>query len=185
VSGRRTTVTNVLVAMTVVLGLGIAGCSAPAPSTSSSPAASASPLFSTLLPTVLPPVPPFAYADSPAAQQALDRGRVDSVLSAFSGGVSRDLLLDGRVVGGVLFYRFRPEVAASERMHFPPMIVFTFAGASPHQGKVGGQVVQRVDRTDDGRTVIGWTHDDYVVVVWTRDQHVATTYVGDYVLRSM
>jgi hypothetical protein len=185
VPGRRTTPTSVVAAMALGLALALGGCSEASPSATSTPLVKASPLFSTLLPTVLPPVPPFAYAESSAAQRALEQGRVDSVLSAFSGGVSRDLVLDGRVVGGVLFYRFVPEVATSERVHFPPMIVYTFAGASPHQGKVGGQVVQRVDRTADGRTVIGWTHEDYVVVVWTHDLRLATTYAGDYILRSM
>ena len=183
--GRRTTVTSVLAAMGVGLSLGLCGCAGASPSAASPPIVSASPAFSTLQPSVLPPVPPFSYSDSADSQQSLERGRVGRVSSAFSGGVSRDLLLEGQVVGGVLFYRFAPHVASSERVHFPPMIVYTFAGASPHQAKVGGQVVQRVDRTAYGRTVIGWTHNDYVVVVWTRDLKVATTYAGDYILRNM
>ena len=150
------------------------------------PVASSSTLAFTALPaSALRPVPPFSYGDSAVAEEALRSGEVGTVLSAFSGGVSRDLIIDGRVVGGVLLYRFAGDVAAAERVHFPPMIVYTFAGSPPHQGKVGGQVVQRVDRTSDGRTVIGWTHDDYVVVVWTNDRSVATRFVGDYVLRSM
>jgi hypothetical protein len=131
------------------------------------------------------PVPPFSYADSSAARLALDSGRVGTLLSAFSGGVSRDLVVGGQVVGGVLLYRFAADVATTERVHFPPMIVFTFSGTTPQQAKVGGQVVQRVDRAADGRAVIGWTHDDYVVVVWAHDVHLAATYAGDYILRSM
>jgi hypothetical protein len=175
----------VLCVITLTAMVLLSGCSSPSRAAVSSASPTSSHSFSTLLPTVLATVPPFTYADSRAAHDALHRGQVDSVLSAFSGGVSRDLVLDGDIVGGVLYYRFGDEVPVADRSRFPPMIVYTFAGASPHQAQVGGQVVQRVDRAPDGRTVVGWTHEDYLVVVWARDLHVATTYAGDYILRSM
>ncbi len=167
------------------LGCGLLSACSSVPPTSATPRSSSTPTFATLAPTALMPVPPFSYVDSTAARLALASGRVGSVLSAFSGGVSRDLVVGGQVVGGVLLYRFAAGVATTERVHFPPMIVYTFSGTTPHQAKVGGQVVQRVDRATDGRTVIGWTHDDYVVVVWANDRQVATTYAGDFILRSM
>ena len=182
--GRRSAVT-VAAILLAAFSCGLMAACASGPSTRSVPTASTTPTFATLPPTALMPVPPFAYGDSTAARLALASGRVGSVLSAFSGGVSRDLVVGGQVVGGVLLYRFAADVATTERVHFPPMIVYTFSGTTPHQAKVGGQVVQRVDRATDGRTVIGWTHDDYVVVVWANDRQVATTYAGDYILRSM
>ena len=183
-SRHRTTVTVVSILVSVLGCAAMTGCTGERAATPSSSIAS-SPAFATLPPSAIMPVPPFSYADSLDARHALDVGRVGEVLSAFSGGVSRDLLVDGQVVGGVLLYRFADDVAATERVHFPPMIVYTFSGSTPHQARVGGQVVQRVDRAPDGRTVIGWTHDDYVVVVWAHDLQVATTYAGDYILRTM
>jgi hypothetical protein len=184
VPGRRIAVTVASI-LIYAFGCGLMTACASGPRTTYVPTAATTPAFANLPPTALMPVPPFSYAESADAQHALDLGRVGSVLSAFSGGVSRDLVAGGKVVGGVLLYRFAADVAATERVHFPPMIVYTFAGSTPHQSKVGGQVVQRVDRGSDGRTVIGWTHDDYVVVVWTYDRAVATRFVGDYILRSM
>ena len=174
------------IACTTALVVGVAvvsGC-AHAPVTAV-PSSSASVTMAALPPSTLVVVPPFAYADSTAARAALDRGRVGDVLTAFEGGLARDIVLDGQVVGGIQAYRFAPDVAKADHARFPPMLVYTFSGSTPHQSKVGGQVVQRVDAASDGRSVVGWARGDYVVVVWTYDRAVATRFVGDYILRSM
>ena len=174
------------VAWTTALVLGAAvlsGCAHPP--VTSAPSPSVTSTLATLPASVLMVVPPFTYADSTAARSALDRGRVGDVLTAFEGGLARDIVLDGEVVGGIQAYRFTPGVANADHARFPPMLVYTFAGSTPHQARVGGQVVQRTDSASGGRSVVGWARGDYVVLVWTYDRAVATRFVGDYILRSM
>lgn len=169
----------------VILGLSGCGSAADAPvaPTSTSPAPVTS--FAALPASALPGIRGATWADSTEAQQALARTHVGRTLSAFDGGISRDLVVDGTRIGGLQVYRFAPDVARTEYSRFPPMMVYTFAGATPTQQQIGGKTVQVVPSAGGtSHAVVAWTVEDQVMILWADDLATAKEYAARCILGS-
>ncbi|HET7900090.1 MAG TPA: hypothetical protein VFL59_02815 [Candidatus Nanopelagicales bacterium] len=134
----------------------------------------------------LPALPGVAYASSTDSSKALARTHVGETLSAFSGGIARDLVVGGEIVGGVQVYRFAHDVAAIDYARFVPMMAYTFTGATPTPQRIGGKEVQVVDPVPgSSRAVVAWTAQDHVVILWAHDLASAQDYAGRFILDSV
>jgi predicted small lipoprotein YifL len=166
--------------------LTLTGCSGSGPTAAPTSATTASPsvsTFPTLPESVLPVIPGVSYAESSSAEQALARTHVGTTLSAFSGGISRDLVADGRTVGGLQVYRFAGDVPLADYGRFPPMMVYTYAGAAPTQQQIGGKSVQVVGSApQSGHAVLAWTVKDRVLILWADDLATAKLYAARSIL---
>ncbi len=167
--------------------LGLSGCGSatdqatPSGSTSTVPLSSFAPLPAPALPTI----EGVSYVDSTAAQQALARTHVGRTLSAFSGGISRDLVVGGKAVGGLQVYQFATDVAKADYSRFPPMMIYTYAGATPTQEQIGGKTVQVVDAApSSSHAVVAWTVDDRVMILWADGVATAKRYAARCILGS-
>lgn len=168
--------------------LGVTACSADPPTAqpSSTASQSSAPAFPTLPESVLPAVPGVVYVDSAGAQQALTRTHVGTTLSAFSGGISRDMVVDGRTVGGMQVYRFATDVPLADYARFPPMMVYTFTGSTPSRQQIGGKQVEVVaSAPQSGHAVVAWTLRDRVMILWAEDLAAAKDYARQSILAAI
>lgn len=168
-----------------VVVLSLAGCSS---SAEAPPVATVSPQssFSELPSSSLPTMEGITYRDSADAQAALSRTHVGTTLSAFSGGISRDLVVDGRTVGGLQVYRFASDVPQADYPRFPPMMLYTDTGAAPSQQQLGGKTIQVVDPApESGRAVVAWALEDEVMILWADDLETAKEYASRCILATV
>lgn len=164
------------------------GSTSPSPSSTASPSASVtrSTAFVALPESVLPPIDGLEYAASKQADQALARTHVGVTLSAFDGGISRDLVRNGTTVGGLQVYRFAKDVALADYGRFAPMMVYTYTGASPTPLQIGGKTVQKVDPAPGtSHAVLGWTAGGTVMILWADDLATAKEYAAQAILASV
>jgi hypothetical protein len=169
--------------------LALTACAASDAPPAATPSATASPTastFPTLPESVLPAIPGVTYVDSTDAAQALSRTHVGTTLSAFSGGISRDLVVDGRTVGGLQVYRFASDVPQADYGRFPPMMVYTYTGATPTPQQIGGKTVQVVSEApQSGHAVVAWTLKDRVMILWAADLATAKDYAAQSILAAI
>ena len=117
---RETGKTWVGVVLGVVLVAPLAACSGattPPVATSSGATTSASPSEATIAalpPSVLTPLAGVTYTETAASRAAMASTRVADTVSAFSGAISRELVVGGKAVAGVQVYRFTPKIAAAD-----------------------------------------------------------------------
>lgn len=167
----------------VILGLSACGSAAEAPGPTGSVSSAPLSSFAALPTSVLPDITGVTYVDSADAKQALARTHVGQTLSAFAGGISRDLVVDGATVGGLQVYRFAADIAPADYPRFPPMMVYTYAGAAPTQQQIGGKPVQVVrSAPQSGHAVLAWTVKDRVMILWADDLESATLYAKRSIL---
>ena len=170
----------------VILGLSACGSAAEAPGPTGSVSSAPLSSFAALPTSVLPDITGVTYVDSADAKQALARTHVGQTLSAFAGGISRDLVVDGATVGGLQVYRFAADIAPADYPRFPPMMIYTYAGAAPTQQQVGGKTVQVVASTPaSSHAVVAWTMEDRVMILWADDVATAKDYAARCILGSM
>ncbi len=175
-------------AAVALAGLALTACGAAgdAPLPTSSSTTSSVAALPTLPESVLPVVSGVEYLDSAAARQALSRTHVGTTLSAFAGGISRDMVVGGRTVGGLQVYRFAQDVPPSDYSRFPPMMAYTFSGAAPTSQRIGGKAIEVVETAPgSGHAVVAWTVQDRVMILWAPDLASAKDYARTCILASI
>lgn len=169
----------------VILGLSACGSAADQPTASGSVSPVPLSSFAALPASELPTLAGVTYVDSADAQQALTRTHVGRTLSAFSGGISRDLVVGGKTVGGLQVYRFASDIAQADYARFPPMMIYTYAGVAPTQQQIGGKTVQMVSSVpSSSHAVVAWTVEDRVMILWADDPVAAKRYAAACILGS-
>lgn len=159
--------------------------SASDPSTSAPSGGTASAAFETLPDSVLPEQSGVTYVESDASRAALARTHVGTTLSAFTGGIARELQVDGRPVAVVQVYRFASDIALADRERFLPMLVFVDTSVGPTAAPLGGKKVQVVSEVPgQRRAVVAWVAGDQAVLLSASDLTVAREQAGAWILSS-
>ena len=189
---RETGKTWVGVVLGAVLVAPLAACSGattPPVATSSGATTSASPSEATIAalpPSVLTPLAGVTYTETAASRAAMASTRVAETVSAFSGAISRELVVGGKAVAGVQVYRFTPKIAAADHAWFVPMMLLTFTGAPSATSRIGGRTVEVVSQgTKGAATAYGWSQGDDVVILWAADPATAEKYAALYIRGSV
>ncbi len=143
-------------------------------------------MFALLPESVLAAMPPLTYSTPAGADQAMAANGIKPSISAvFTGGVSRELVYQGKTVGGVELYRFGARVPADSRAKFVPLMVGSFAQKAPTAGKLGTTAVQVADGArGTAITVVGFTQGDDVVLVWGSGVPATQQLASEYILTS-